>query len=228
MRKSTIILLASLGLIIGTVQAQDQAIPNDGLPTEPYLTGANMSGASDYLHRTLFSFNYSLSFPMTDFKEYISNMGYRGWDVELRTFVLEKIAIGAQAGWYAFYEKRERETYEFDEGAITSSVFTYLYSVPLRAKVEFFIAPSSYIQPFIGLYVGTNYNDRITEVGFYSFEEKSWNFSLAPELGVIIPFRSNAPWGLNLKAKYNYQVYNQDDFQGLEWLDVTIGLTYSY
>lgn len=226
MKKTIILTLALFFTLLSASKAQDNAILLDDMSLNP--TAPAISGASAFLHKSLLSINYNLSLPMADFKDFISPMGYRGWNIELRVFALEKLAVGGGVGWYGFFEKRERDTYIFENGALTSTIFTYLYSVPLTAKVEYFISPASYVQPYIALNVGTHYNNRRMEVGYYLIEDNTWNFSMAPEAGIIIPFGSNADWGFNVKARYNFQIYNRERMDNLMWLDIGFGFTYSY
>jgi hypothetical protein len=88
------------------------------------------------------------------------------------------------------------------------------------------------VQPYLGMNVGVNYNERRGEIGIYSLEDNSWNFSFAPEAGVIVPFGKYSQWGVNLRGKYNYNVYSRDnlafDFKQLAFWNVMIGLTYTW
>jgi hypothetical protein len=181
-----------------------------------------------FLQRSLFSFNYSLSFPMGDLNDFISKPGVKGFDAELKAFVTDNIAVGGMIGYQGFYEKYDRNTYTFENGALTSTLFAYYWTVPIRVVADYFIAPGSFIQPFIGLSTGLNYNERRLEIGFYYIDDKSWNYVIAPEAGLIIPVGKYSEWGFSAKVRYNYHVYNRDNFNGLQYLDVALGFSYSY
>ena len=181
-----------------------------------------------YLQRSIFSFNYNLSFPLSDLHDWIPTTGVAGFDAEFKSLLTDNIALGGMIGYAGFYKKYDRDTYEFENGALTSAVFKYYYTVPIRIVADYFISPGSFVQPFIGLSTGVNYNERRLEVGFYALEDKSWNFVVAPEAGLIIPFGRFSEWGFSLKARYNYQVYSRDNFSGLQYLDVALGFSYSY
>jgi hypothetical protein len=228
MKKTTLISLIFIFFAVWASRAQEHAENYDDLSDVAALPVGESTG---FLAKSLFSGNYNLSFPAGNYSDFISKMGYRSFDAEYKVFVTNNVALGGNIGWYGFYEKYERDTYEFENGAITSTIFNYLYSIPLRFKVEYYPIPNKFIQPFIGLHVGTHYNERTTQVGFISLKDESWNFSLAPEVGVIIPFGELADWGFMIKGKYNYQVYDRDvflDFSNLSWFDLSFGLTYSY
>ena len=181
-----------------------------------------------FLNRSLFSVNYNLTFPLGDLHDFIPVTGVAGFDVEYKALVTDNIAIGGMIGYESFYKKYDRDTYYFENGALTSTIFKYYYTVPMRVVFDFFISPGSFVQPFVGLSTGVNYNERRLEVGFYALEDKSWNYVVAPEAGLIIPFGKFSEWGFSAKARYNYQVYDRDNFSGLQYLDVSLGFTYSY
>jgi len=183
---------------------------------------------SYYLQNTLFSINYNISLPVGDLVDYISDPGFTGFDAELKGFLTENIAVGGKIGVISFYEKYPRDTYYFESGALTTTIFNYYYTVPMHVVADYFFIPKSFIQPYAGLGVGINYNERRTEIGFYSLTDNSWNFALSPEAGVIVPFGKFSEWGLSVKARYNYQVYNRDRFNGMQYFDFSFGLSYSY
>jgi outer membrane protein len=181
-----------------------------------------------YLQNSVFSVNYNVSIPFGDLHEFIPTTGVAGFDAEFKTLVTDNIAVGGMLGYAGFYKKYDRDTYEFENGALTSTIFKYYYTVPMRIVADYFISPGSFVQPFVGLSTGVNYNERRLEVGFYSLEDKSWNFVVAPEAGMIIPFGRFSEWGFSVKARYNYQIYDRDNFNSLQYLDVALGFSYSY
>jgi len=89
------------------------------------------------------------------------------------------------------------------------------------------------VQPYLGMNVGVNYNERRGEIGIYVLEDNSWNFSFAPEAGVIVPFGKYSQWGVNIRGKYNYNVYNRTDeigmdFNQLAYWNLMFGLSYTW
>lgn len=227
MKKISIFLLAALvqiGLISG---AQDLSVEED-LMLDPAPT---MAGAlnNSYLNRGLLSFEYNISFPMGEFSDdFISKVGFRGGHLELKGMINDYLSVGGSIGWYGFFEKYPRSTYEFDEGAITTTVLNYYYSLPLKAVAHYYVIPSAFVQPFIGLSLGVTYNELQREIGIYYLEDKAWDFTLTPELGVLIPFGNEAEWGAVIKGRYNHVFYNGDDLGNIQTVDLTIGLVYAY
>lgn len=186
-----------------------------------------------FLQKSQMSFSYQMGFPSGDLKEWIEENDYLGWDFELKTMVTHNLALGGHIGYQGFYKKYPRDTYEFPQGAITTTIFKYCYTVPLQLTATWFFMPEGMVQPYAGMNVGVNYNERRGEIGIYILEDNSWNFSFAPEAGVIVPFGKYSQWGLNVRGKYNYNVYSRSydqmiDFDQLSYWNLMIGLTYTW
>lgn len=226
MKKNIIFSIVFALVFIPTVFSQDMDLAGENITIAPMPQDQGVG--SYFLNRSLFSINYNFSFPFGDLHDFIPTNSYTGFDVDLKGMVSDHFAVGGLIGYQSFYKKYPRDTYYFENGALTSTIFKYYYTVPIRVVADYFINPTGYVQPYIGLGLGVNYNERRLEVGFYSLEDKSWNFVLAPEAGVVIPFSKYSEWGFTIKARYNYQVYSRDNFSGLQYLDVGIGFAYSY
>jgi hypothetical protein len=186
-----------------------------------------------FLQKSQMTFSYQMGFPSADLKTFLPENDFLGWDFEMKSMVTHNLAVGGHIGYQGFYKKYPRATYEFPQGAITTTVFKYFYTIPMQANVTWFFIPDKLFQPYLGMNVGVNYNERRGEIGIYVVEDNSWNFSFAPEAGVIVPFGKYSQWGLNVRGKYNYNVYQRDyttlqDFNQLAYWNVMIGLTYTW
>ena len=222
------ILLTIVAVLASLTFAMSQDMSLKGENEEIALIQKEPRIDSYFLQHSLFSFNYNLSFPLADLQDYISDLGPVGFDAELKVFITDNLAIGGKIGVISFYQKYPKDTYYFENGALTTTIFNYYYTIPMQALADWFFNPKGFIQPYAGLGIGVNYNERRTEIGFYALEDNSWNFSVSPEAGVIVPFGKYSAWGFSAKARYNYQVYNRDRFNGMQYLDLSFGLSYSY
>jgi hypothetical protein len=194
------------------------------------LSAGSMKAQDDnyFLQTNLINFSYQMGFPTGDLNEWMPENSFTGWDVEYKTMVTRNLAVGGHIGWQSFYKKYPRDTYEFPGGALTTTVFKYFYTIPMQAVVSYYFTPEGFVQPFVSFDVGVNYNERRGEIGIYVIEDNSWNFSFAPEFGVTVPFGKFSTWGLTARAKYNYNVYDRDNFKGLAYINAIVGLTYSF
>ncbi len=194
------------------------------------------SQASDnpFLQKTTTTFSYQMGFPTGSLKDYLPENDYLGWDFEYKSLVTHNLAVGGHIGYQGFYKKYDRDTYELPQGAITTTIFKYYYTIPMQGVLTWYFIPEKMVQPFVSLNVGVNYNERRAEIGIFLVEDNSWNFSFAPEAGVIVPFGKFSQWGANVRFKYNYNVYSRDynngmvDFKQLAYMNLMIGLSYTF
>lgn len=226
--KRLIILTFSLFIFTGSaLKAQDSYITSESLPLAPSKPAVGAI-TSSFLGNGLFNLEYNLSFPMGEFKDFISKVGYRGWRFQFQGVINDHITVGGYTGWYGFYEKRPRTTYELENGAITGTIWTYYYSMPLHAVAQYYFLPESFVQPFIGLAMGVNYDVRELELGVYYVRDETWDFCFVPEIGAIIPFGQGSEWGAVIKGRYNYTAYPHYKMNSLQHIDLSFGLAYSY
>jgi hypothetical protein len=195
-------------------------------------TFSQMGG--QFLQDNVFSFSWQMAFPTGDLKSWLPENSYRGWDIEYTKLLNDHVAVGGHIGWQGYYKKYPRSTYEFPSGSLTTTIFKTYYTIPMHGIVTYYFIPDKFIQPFASFLIGVNYNERDLQFGQYIVEDQSWNFSIAPELGLIIPFGELSQWGLNARARYLYNVYQRDGYKGygevsgLAYLNVMIGLSYSF
>jgi hypothetical protein len=189
-----------------------------------------------FLKNGLFTVGYNMAFSTGSLHDWNAANSFRGGDFEYLQFVnsSHKIAIGGHVGWQGFYKEYPKETYIFPSGALTAIIYKYYYTIPMHGVASYFFNPDGFVQPYASLMVGVNYNERSVQVGQYYITDKSWNFSFAPEVGILVPFGELSDWAFNLKASYLYNVYSRDGYKGygemsgLAYINVLTGLTYSF
>jgi len=133
-----------------------------------FLASGLSSYAQDgnlYLQKSQMTFSYQMGFPTSDLKDFIPENDFLGWDYEMKTMVTHNLAVGGHIGYQGFYKKYPRATYEFPQGAITTTIFKYYYTLPLQAIATWYFMPEGMVQPFVGMNLGINYNERRGEIG---------------------------------------------------------------
>lgn len=177
----------------------------------------------------MLTFDWVIGVPTGDMSSnFISKTSTRGFAMEYRYMLNGPISVGGGFTWQAFYEKFERDTYQFDDGAITSTRFNYLYTFPIFANFHYYPLKSNYIYPFVGLNVAMVSIDKQDQVGQYYIQDKSWQFALAPEIGALIQMNPGSGFGIVLKAKYNYMFYNKGNFNNLSHINFHIGASFVF
>jgi len=214
----SIALLVSFGAFAGNKSSLD----NPTIPTydENFL-----------LPSGFFNVNYNLSWGVGDFRDFISKTSYRGFSLDARWFVSDRIAVGTMFGWNGFYEKYPMRTYEFDGGAVTGVIQTTYYNFTMSLNAYYYPIPEAIIKPYVGLNVGPEYQTVDVQIGRVYNEQKNWQFYIAPELGTFIQFGEDSDVGANLAIRYNYINYKHTGFgfnSGLAYFQAVFGLSFMF
>ena len=180
-----------------TIQAQDGAV-------EVYDEGDQ-----------LFGINYSIGFPSGDFKDFIEETSWRGFNLEYDIFVAQNLSVGFTAGYRLFNQTDDRSTYEFERGnagvAVTAKIWRYTHLVPLQANFKYYYAPSfdSWIHLFGGLGMGTTYVNQEVWVGLSTIKDDDWRFSMSPDFGLEIA--TGGMSNIQISAQYLYILNGHND-----------------
>jgi len=173
-----------------------------------------------------FSLNFTPSFPIGTLKENIDASSYRGFMVEGKKFVTKNVSVGASLSWLGFFELKDRATYNFGDGAITANIANYYYNFPILLNTSYYFFPEYWIKPYTGINAGTVYSKLEKNVGTISIIDQTWQFHVAPEVGIFIPFGKDAEAGLQIAGKYNYITYQKFGYNGIQYFQVSVGLAW--
>jgi len=168
---------------------------------------------------------YQVSFPLGDTKDFISDPSWRGFGLDFRYTLEKNISVGFVTGWNIFYEQ-VNETQQLNTnppGAITALSNRYVNFVPVMLNAHYYMGEKGQYRPYIGLCAGGYYVDQELQIGIADVTTDSWEWGIAPELGVIIPVQRDL--GLIIAAKYNFLFTEEDVFSGTQ-LDRSITNSY--
>lgn len=178
-----------------------------------------------------FNISYNLSWGAGNFTDFISTVSYRGFSLDGRWFVSDRIAVGGMLGWNGFYEKHDLKTYVFDAGAATGKIQSTYYNFTMSVNAFYYPFPEALIKPFIGVNVGPEYQTLDVQIGRVYNSDDSWQFYIAPEIGTFIQFGENSDVGANLAIRYNYNTYTNTRLgfdNGLSYFQAVFGLSFMF
>lgn len=175
--------------------------------------------------QSTFTAQYAINFPLGNTADYIEEASFRGISLDYRYFIQPNIAVGVGTGWYTFYEKQDYGTYSSDDGALSVSGVQYRYinSAPILFVGDYYFSPEEKMSPFVGLGIGVTYNEINTEMGQFYVDIDTWQFSLAPEVGIRIGGITGA-WGF-LSARYNNS-FETSELDGQSYLTLNVGVMF--
>jgi len=166
-------------------------------------------GMGPLLKAQMLNLNYQISVPLGDLKDFTNETSFRGMDLEYHKFVTDRFSLGAAIGWNVFYQDKNHATGDFSfKGnkniyTMTGNQYRYVNTVPLTAIGRYFLTDgTSAVQPFLGLGAGARWTEKRLELGQYTSTISRWQFTFAPEIGMMVPFNDQV--ALNVGARYNY------------------------
>jgi opacity protein-like surface antigen len=186
---------------------------------------AQVLTARQAFSQSTFTTQYAINFPLGNTADYIGATSFRGISLDYRYNIQPNIAIGIGTGWYTFYEKKDYGTYNNDDGslAISGLQYRYINSAPLLIVGDYYFSPEEKFSPFVGLGIGVTYNKIKTQMSQYYVDTDSWQFSLAPEVGVRLGATTGV-WGV-VSARYNGN-FKTSELDAQSYLTLNVGVMF--
>ena len=170
------------------------------------------------------SMQYGVSFGTGDMADFISAVSWRGFQLEYRAGVTDKMLAGVDAGWNVFYEKKDLDSYSQGTVTLSGVQFRYQNSVPLLAAFDYLLSSDNMLKPYVGLGIGTIYNERATDMNLYRLTENTWQFALKGELGLL--YELNYTASVKLAAKY-YNAFKTGTLDNQGYFSISLGMAWS-
>ncbi|HEC42649.1 MAG TPA: hypothetical protein ENI20_07465 [Bacteroides sp.] len=183
-----------------------------------------MFGVTSAWSQAFWTVNYDMGVPLGDFSEYIGEPSWRGFSINGNGYLTDNILLGGSYHWSGFYEHNQRDTYQRDNGALTSEVWKKMYFSNFLFNASYMFIPEGKFQPYLGIGMGAYHVEQNTQAGRYATVSKNWKFGFSPQAGLYMPFGGFNDWGINVKATYNSIFYNVGDINTLSYLSVSVGI----
>lgn len=171
--------------------------------------------------------NYSVAQPVGEFKDFLGNTSFRGWQANILYGFSDKISAGLSVGFQDFYEKHERKTYTTTEGGTISAVLTNsIQNLPVLAKVQYQLSVTGWIQPYAAIAAGANIITYSQYLGEFPSNTNKINFAARPELGIIVPISSRNQTSLQIGTGFNYMPANINSVKNYNNVFVNAGVKF--
>lgn len=159
---------------------------------------------------------YQVSFPLGDTKDFITDVSWRGFGLDFRYSVQKAVTVGFVTGWNIFYEQvNETTQLETDPpGAITALTNRYANFVPVMLNAHYYMGEKGKIRPYAGLSAGGYWVSQELQIGILNIKNDSWEWGVAPEVGIIVPVQRDL--AILVAAKYNYLFTDETVFSGTQ------------
>jgi hypothetical protein len=151
------------------------------------LIVAVSGGVAQAQYNNMTSLSYNVLLPVGKTSDFLSEVGWRGVTFEARRFIDRQFSIGLNFGWHVFSEK-VTDPIEITNGTISGTQIREMNTFPLMVTAHYYLSKDhNEIRPYVGTGVGLTYMDQRWDLGIYSLNTYNWHFTLAPEVGAIIP-----------------------------------------
>ena len=180
---------------------------------------------SGYLPNGFYLFGWDVNVPLNN-KNFIDRTSFAGGKAEGRFFVTPNISVGGEISWSSLYQYAPKKTYEFDNGAVTTDLYKYIYLLPMNLNAHYYFKTDGQLMPYAGLGLGAMFSEQDLYFNIYNLHETNWGFLVKPEAGVLLKFGENSRSGIVFGVRYNYATNRQPDFKidNIQTLSFQLGL----
>lgn len=169
------------------------------------------------------SLQYGVSFGTGDLGDYVSNASWRGILLEYRSAVKGNLMVGVDAGWNVFYEQKDYDTYTIGTESLSGIQYRYQNAVPMLASADYLLMSEGNLKPYVGLGLGTIYNERSTDMGLYRWEQNTWQFALKGEAGFL--YQLSYTSSIKFAAKY-YNGFKTNTLDSQGYFSLSLGMAW--
>ncbi len=151
------------------------------------LVAVIIIGAAGKTHAQYAELAYQMSFPVGDFKKFVSKPSFAGISGGYRVAFRknQQLSIGGDFNWYYFADKAGYLTTSTNDGGAysgTTTRFTNIFS--LLAVIQYDFSDNSQIWvPFMKCGFGADYQSQRTDIGLYAFKNDGIQFAAHTEAG---------------------------------------------
>lgn len=170
----------------------------------------------------LTSLSWDPSFTSGDTGDFVGEMTWRSFGMDVKGFISPQFTMGASFDWRLFNEVTDKIV-EIEDGHASGTQNRRVYALPLLITSHFYFRSFRdyplYI-PYIGGGAGAYYIEEKLEIGVHTLKEKAWNFGLCLEVGTLFEFSYGY---VLLRFKYNY-AFESGDVAPLSFWSIGMGI----
>jgi hypothetical protein len=160
---------------------------------------------------------------------FVTNFSALGFHMGFARFIKDDLAIGIESGWNNYYQYAPKKTYQFTDGAATTDLYKYIYTLPITLTVTHFFKAGDLLTPYVRLGLGAQYSEQNLYYNVYESTNTNWGFIAIPEIGTHIHFDKHSPWSMDLGVRYKYSTNSAPDLgvSNVQTLNFSVGFDYT-
>jgi hypothetical protein len=176
-----------------------------------------------------FYFTWDGNIPLSS-TEFIDNTSGRGAKIGYRIFFgrNQRLSAGLDFNWAQYDEYKPKETFETENGALTTDYFNYIYQYGLTASSQYYfpLGEKDRFFPYVGLGLGANFNNYRVYYNIYTDSDSGVGFLARPEAGILVRLGSRRKLGLMGAVHYDYSTNKSDvvDYSNFSAVGFQLGI----
>lgn len=178
------------------------------------------------------SLEYTTTFNTGRAADYLSEGGFWGGSMEIKSFINNDLSLGVILGHSVISDQEENGSTEVKNGVISGPQARYLNYTPILATIGYFFNKGNRNKtvPFVQANIGTYYIWQRLQVGANIIDNDNWHFGMGPEVGVMFYLGNSA--ALTLSGRYNYafssgEPIGTSDDNSYSFINASIGFAYT-
>jgi|GEM_PF-6058010 len=177
-----------------------------------------------YSQSQLLDVHFTLGFPVSNLADHIDVVSPRGLGADYRLFIDDNLTFGIGVSMSSFCNNLPSDSYTFDTITVSGIQYHYYTSIPIHAYCTYYLGmEEAPIRPYAGMGIGATMNRKRTVVRDFEIEQKGWQFSLQPELGML--FKATDYSSLMLSGRFNYP-FNSSEIDSHPYFSLNVGLSF--
>jgi hypothetical protein len=174
----------------------------------------------------MFTFAWDVNFPVSN--NFVSKTSYDGFRFDYRKMIKSDLSVGLDITWNSYYQYYPTKTYQIPDGAVTTDLYSYIYTLPIAVNVHHYFHAGKMVIPYAGLAIGATYSEQRLYYNTYVSYDDNWGFLIRPEIGAIIKFHEQSGVGLLIGADYSYSTNSESAFKinGLQSFGLQLGIVF--
>jgi outer membrane protein W len=186
-----------------------------------------LSSASSFAQTQGSSFayaNWDFGFPVGN--NFVSSFSGWGGNVGFSYFVQENLGVGLELGWNSYYQYASTKTYSNADGAVTTDLYKYIFTLPITATVMHTFKAGKVVRPYVKLGLGAQFSQQNLYYNIYQTTNDDWGFVAIPEVGANLRFSPYSKWSMNLSVRYKFSTNSQAQYNltNIQTLNFNVGV----
>lgn len=162
-------------------------------------------------HSSAFHLGWNTLVPFSD-KDFTGNTSTAGVRIGYTKFIGERFGFGFEAGYSTLDDYVPLTTYLYEDGAITTDIYNYLYYYTVMVNGQYYFAQGGRFMPYASLGMGVAFSEYKIFYNVYQEADNTTGFAVRPEAGVLFKIKERSGFGLKAALGFDYATNKSDYF----------------